>query len=369
MPARFTASPLEELLPVHMASNWTAASLADHLRHGFRAEVAPEGKVGVFSQLDLDEKKNDEYWAAMGSEDNRWYWHSEQTQAKQSATVLWSIGDLKGSKEADSEQIRQRALLATMPVGLGRVLYLASPETWRMRQVDGANLHERFWGQVVRWVVQNDMPAGGKFVRFGTKARTLAGAPIIVSIRVLKDDFTPRTGEKFKVVARAVQQKDANTGTVQGGPIIASADANEVAESPGVYRATLIGIPPGGIEVSLQGANVEKLLADDPVATQKSLLVDILSGTDIEMRNVNADHMNLSRIAQAGGGVASDVAYADILGQRIPDLTHPIETTQRIGLFADPHNKYTRYAHFGFLFLFVGLITTEWIVRKIGGLV
>jgi hypothetical protein len=372
MPASYAASPLEELLPVHLASAWQVSTLADHLRHGFKVEVAPEGMNSIFSQLDLDEKKNAEYWSAMGSEDNRWYWHSEQTQAKQSASVLWQIGDLHPSHAADSDALtsaRQRALLVSMPVGSGRVLYLASPETWRMRQVDGANLHEKFWGQVVRWVVQNDMPAGGKYVRFGSKNKYLAGAPVVVSIRLLKDDFTPRTGEKFKVVARAVKAKDAAIGSVQGGDIIASADAVEIPESPGIYRAVLSGLKPGGIEISLQGATVEKLLADDPVASQKSLLVDILNGTDLELKNINPDHANMARIAQAGNGVASDVIYADILGQCIPDRTHPEVLTERVGLFADPGNPLTRYAHYGFLILFVVLITTEWILRKVGGLV
>ena len=211
MPARYTGTPLAELLPVHLASNWSAVALADHQRHGFRAQVAPEGMNGVFSQLDLDEKKNSDYWSAMGLEDNRWYWHSEQTQAKQSASVIWQIGELHAAPNQDSDALtsaRQRALLVTMPVGMGRVLYLASPETWRMRQVDGANLHEKFWGQVIRWVVQSDMPAGGKYVRFGaSKPRYLAGDPVVVTIRVMKEDFTPATGKHFKVVARGRQAR------------------------------------------------------------------------------------------------------------------------------------------------------------------
>ena len=112
-----------------------------------------------------------------------------------------------------------------------------------MRQVDGANLTDRFWGQVIRWVVQSDLPAGGKFVRFGTsKPRYIAGDAVIVTIRLSKEDYTPRTGETFKVIARAVTPKDPMTGKVEGGSIIATADAVEAPESPGLYRATLNGL-------------------------------------------------------------------------------------------------------------------------------
>lgn len=111
------------------------------------------------------------------------------------------------------------------------------------------------------------------------------------------------------------------------------------------------------------------MLNTDPSATQKTLLVDMLSGTDREMRNVNADHNMMSRIAQAGNGIATDAAYADILAQHIPNLEHTRDTVQQIGLFADPENPYTKKAHWAFMIVFVTLITAEWIIRKAGGLV
>ena len=125
----------------------------------------------------------------------------------------------------------------------------------------------------------------------------------------------------------------------------------------------------GGIEIGLQGADIEKSLADDTVATQKTVLVDILSGTDLEQQNVNPDPNALKSIAEAGNGVGTDISYADILGERIPDRTHSQESVQQIGLFADPRNPMTKIAHWAFLAVFVVLITTEWIVRKVGGLV
>jgi len=370
MPARYTGMPLAELLPVHLSSGWSAATMAEQIRNGWRPAVAPEGSASILSQLGIDEQANAKYWDTMP----RWFWHSEQTQAKQSASVLWQIPDSRPDeqrKPADDSvtAARQRALLATMPVGMGRVMYLASDQIWRMRQVDGINLEDRFWGQVIRWTAQNDMPAGGKFVRFGAnKPRYVSGDSAIVSARLLKEDFTPLLGQKFRIIARETQ-KDSATGKLTAGKVIASADAVGAPESPGVYRAALTGIKPGAVEISLQGAAVEKMLNDDESATQKTLMVDVLSGTEREMRNINADPGTLERVAQAGDGISSDAAYTDVLAQHIPNLETPNESVEQIGLFADPENPYTRRAHYGFLIVFVGLITAEWILRKVGGLV
>ena len=276
-----------------------------------------------------------------------WYWHSEQTQAKQSASVIWEISDAKRDADAGNTSLaesRQRALICTMPVGLGRVMYLSSDSTWRMCASGRRQPPRKILGPGHPLGRAERSPRRRKIrpLRRLQACADVYGEPIVVTIRVSKEDFTPMTGQTFKVVAKGVMPKDPVTGQVEGGPVLTTSDAVEAPESPGVYRATLSGIKPGGIEISLRGAQVEKLLATDPVATQKTLLVDVLTGTDREMRNVNADRNTLSRLAQAGNGISVDAAYADVLAQHVPNLEKPLVTVQQIGLFADPENPYTR---------------------------
>src|SRR5207302_729410 len=51
----------------------------------------------------------------------------------------------KGSAKADDE--KKSAFLCWQPVGRGRIVYLAGPETYRLRFLRGDRLHYRFWGQ------------------------------------------------------------------------------------------------------------------------------------------------------------------------------------------------------------------------------
>ena len=233
-----------------------------------------------------------------------------------------------------------------------------------MRQVSGHNPHERFWGQVIRWVVDNELPAGGKLVRFGTdKPRYVAGDNVVVTARLLGEDFSPMPGQKLKVVARAA------AGGAADARAFAQADLAELPDAPGYYRATLGGLPAGQVELSLQGEAVEQLLAKDPAVTQKTLAIDVQSQLSVEQRNVNADRAALQRVAEAAGGVCLDGPYADVLASHVPKLNYQTEHVEQVGLFTAPGDRYARLSHWAFLAAFVVLAGTEWVIRKAAGLV
>jgi uncharacterized membrane protein len=352
MPQRFAGTPLEDLVPVELSGGeWASAALPDHLKKGFRPAPAPEGQASALSQFTIDEQANGALWSALPP----WYWHSEQTQAKRSANVVWSVGESSTLDDA-----RQRALLATASVGMGRVMYLASDSTWRMRQVNGQNPHERFWGQVIRWVVGNELPAGGKLVRFGTdKPRYVAGDAVVVTARLSGEDLAPLRGQKVRAVARSADAK-----------VIAQADMAELPDAPGYYRATLAGVPAGTAALALEGDAIERLLDKDQVpAAQRALSVDVQSRLSVEQRNVNADRATLARLAEAGGGVALDGPYAAVLAEHLPELNHTTETVEEAGLFADPDARHTRLTHWVFLVVFCAIASAEWVIRKAAGLV
>jgi hypothetical protein len=376
MPQRFGGTPLADLVPVELSTgDWAGAALPGHLKKGFRPATTPEGQTSVLSQFTIDEPANAALWASMPA----WYWHSEHTQAKRSANVIWSVaepGDAPvpqptaaalpasaGQPALDAAPLdvgRERALLATMSVGMGRVMYLASDSTWRMRQVNGQNPHERFWGQVIRWVVGNELPAGGKRLRFGTdKPRYVAGEGVVVTARLFGEDYAPLRGQKLTAVVRGA-----------GAEPVARADLSELPEAPGYYRASLAGIPPGAAVLSLEGETVGPLLDQDQVPPpQRVLTLDVQSQLSVEQRNINADRAALASLAEAGGGVALDGPYAAVLAASLPDLNYTTETIEELGLFADPNDRHTRLAHWAFLALFAAVASAEWVIRKAAGLV
>ena len=356
MPARYTGSPLAELLPVHLSSNWSVATLSDHLKNGFRPRVRPRGEQRL-QPAGSGRPDQRPTTGRMGPGDQKWYWHSEQTQAKQSASVLWEISDLHEPPNPPPMPTRlptpaQRACSRRCPLALGRVMYLASdsttwPASGGRRQPSWTASGVRSCAGLCRATCR---PAETSSASARQSPRYLAGDPVVITIRLLKEDFTPATGQAFKIVARGVTPKDPATGQIDGGPVLATADAVEIPESPGIYRATL------SRHQARRHPDLSARPARGKAAGQRSrrhpknAAVDMLSGTDREMRNVNADRNTMSpSLPRPATASPPTPAYADILAQHIPNLERPTESIQQIGLFADPENPYTRKAHWVFL--------------------
>ena len=360
MPSGYLNSPLAEVLPVMLSGEWTADMLASHLKTGFIPSVTPEGSASILSRLKFDSDENKAAWLASPS----WYWHSEQTEVKPAATVLWSI---ENTGEINTPEMnRRRALLATSSHGSGRVMYLASDQTWRWRQVNGENLQERFWGQTVRWAVGNDLPAGGARARFGTdKPNYVEGESVIVTARLLKEDLTPLSGQAIEVIAQSLEPSSAE----KERKIIGQSHFVEVPESPGQYRAVLAGVRAGQMELSLGGTGIGNLLADVTDEKQKALSIRVQPEVTVEQRDINTDKTKLAEIAKAGGGIMLDGQYASVLAKYIPRPMIEQTRIEQLGFFGDPTNRYTKLTHWIFLGIFCLLISLEWVIRKSIGLV
>ncbi len=305
MPMRYAGTPLAEILPVDLsASPWAPDQLQDQLLHGFSPSLAPDGTDSILGQLSQDAETNAQIWANLPL----WYWHSEQTAARPAATVIWSIQDVASTDAnvapaadaLDAYQLtRRHALLSSMNAGLGRVLYLASPQTWRFRYVqtpgDDSHIedaHRRFWGQVVRWAVGNDLPAGGRFVRFGAEKRNyIGGEPIVLTARVLGENFSPLAGDSFKIVAEREDHSPAGETSMTEAP----------SEGAGIYRGSMT-LPAGLFYLRVSGGQAERLLnADNTVeAAQKTLRIEVSPNATLEDRDVNADPQHMESIATGG---------------------------------------------------------------------
>ncbi len=371
MPRDWGNQPLGKLFPIKFNAVWPAALLRQQNDGGFLPALTVQGAQSSLSQLGVDQRSDSTIWQSMP----RWYWHSAYTHARADARVLWVIsgGGHGNSGNAGGVQAfqaaRRRALLTTMSMGSGRVMYLASNQLWRLRYVHGYNVEDVFLGQLLRWASGSQLPAGGKFVRFGTNHSSYnPGRKVLVQARVLDDQLLPEAHVHFQAVATAIAAK-SNKASGPTAPEVFSAAMVPQAGVPGYYSGRITGLPPGRYRITLKGSGVNRRMLDDPTATVRSLNIRVKSAGNLEMINTTSDPAAMRQIARAGGGVALPGPFADILAQYMPPVKQVIKIPESNSLFAHPHSASTFWLHVLFMLVFITLLTAEWLLRKSAAMV
>ncbi len=375
MPQEWVNQPLAQLFPVNLTTIWPPALLQEQNNRGFVPKLTPQGRQSGLSQLSAGERTNRDIWQFMP----RWYWHSAYTKVRGAARVLWVLGERNATAAttrgaggvSDFNAERHRALLATMSVGAGRTMYFSSDQLWRLRYVNGHNVENAFLGQLLRWASGTQLPAGGRYVHFGTSHSSYQhGQKIVVRARIFDDQLLPQAGLHFNAIATPIVATSQPAGTTAPAPSGGfSAPMMPQAKVPGFYIATLTGLPTGSYHITLQGSGVARRLRDDPTAKVRELTIRVKPAANMELAEATSDPVAMRQIANAGDGVALTGPYTDILARAIHPAVQVITIPQSEGFFLHPHSSTTFWLHIAFLLLFVLLITAEWIIRKAAGLV
>jgi len=101
----------------------------------------------------------------------------------------------------------------------------------------------------------------------------------------------------------------------------------------------------------------------------KSVPVWVAAAPTVEQRNTDPDRQMVADVAKAGGGAMVDGPYAAALARVIPQPDLQEVRYEQLGLFGDRNNYYTKLSHWIFMGIFATLISAEWILRKVAGLV
>ncbi len=367
MPHAFSDKSLSALLPLENSRQQFAEKLAatrpDREQSAFQLSLtadaeqlpmfqmageAATGQRGGFSQLPGHP------WAYTGT-------------PRQSATV-WSYVTLPGDA-----RFREPAILHQF-YGFGQTIWMGIDSTWRWRRRAGDLYHHRFWGQLVRWSARNKAAAGNDQVRL-----TLSDSIIDESETVeVVARFNPRilsqlTDGTVEVIVSAVDDRAReNQGTdtaasAQSPPIqpteVKPPEASEnserkvilqaSAEHPERFSARLPQLPTGSWNIQLR-------ITDSQLQLTGRVASDLLVQPKLsdELANVSCNRDLLEQVAQLSGGQMIEPYNI----AQLPELLRPQDqSTATI-------SEYSLWDHWGLLLIFFGLLTGEWVVRKLNGL-
>jgi len=359
LPYRWAGTPLEEVLPVKLLEPAPPADLGTTLaREELPLTLTPAGEVSEITRLIPGRERNLELWELLPQ--SRWL--NPIAGLKPGAEVLVTVKSAASNAEDRAARLlaQRGAVFVTHAFGAGRVLYAGIDSTWRWRFRLGDELHRRFWGQVVRWAVSDQLSAEDDLVRLGTNALEYeARAHVKVKALMKNEDGTPFEDEFVDAVIE--RTTDGKEGRLRLEPI---------PRSDGRYRGETsledIGLP--ALPSGASGAAVEyRVHLDAPALPGYNVRNDraavafvVQPAPDLEERDVACNVELLEDLASITGGEflpfsRFQEAIALLQDRSVPDRNQEVERVTESSLWNHP------------LLLAVallGFLAAEWILRK-----
>jgi uncharacterized membrane protein len=320
-PQTFHDTPLEELLPVELASSsGTAMSTAEE---EFRPHLTVAGRVSPIFRFGADEAESSSIFEQLPGV----YWFAPVERAKPAASVL---------AEHPSVQVDGRPipLLATQFFGAGRTLYQGFTGTWRWRNKVEDLYFARYWVQSVRLLSRSKLLGKNRAVEMMVdRRRYRRGDPVQVTARVLDESILVGSDGKIEVAF------DRADGTTRSVGLTRRLDGQPIFE--GIYQQT----DDGNYRVRLMSPAVD---GSEPVE------FTVLPPPG-ELDRIQMNEGELKSIASVTRGVYHPLAeLAKTLGELPPGRKVSLHTDPPIELW----NKWPM------LVLLVLLLAAEWIMRK-----
>ncbi|MBM4031896.1 MAG: hypothetical protein FJ291_08940 [Planctomycetes bacterium] len=362
MPHAYANAPLAHLLPVTVKPDETTEPYVASPDERFRIELTPEGRDHVITRLKVDPPENLEAWASLPD----LHWRHPIAATKPGALVLAyamppqppdfmrvepvaqppTAVPAKGQSDEIIRQreqyVRERALLVTHNAALGRVLFVATDHTWRLRYRVGDTHHHRFWGQVLRWATADKLPAGTNLVKLGTdRPRYSPDQPVRVRAKITQADFTP------------VESDDVTAVVFLADRPVLRRKMDYVKGSLGLYSADLGKLDGGTYRVELDAPAAKGLLASEGA---DKVAADFFIEPSVPQEQVElaANRGLLERIATLTGGQVADPAHA---ADALAALGTP-------SLVLPDRRQWSLWNSWPLLVLIVALAGVEWFFRK-----
>lgn len=362
MPHAYSGEAFADMCPINYhRSNGTQYGSPDE---AFRIEATSEGRNHIILQQASSRALNARIWGGIPPI----MWRHEVESTKEGATVLayakpllvdedralTRIEDAQSVEQA-IEQLasrkqyeRENPLVVIQKYEMGKVAMFCTDRTWRLRYRVGDTYHHRLWGQVLRWGTGVNLRSGTDLVRLGTDQLSYTPHdPIKVTAKVIDEESRPVLDDKITVTL----YKDDRE--------VLSKRLDYLEDSNGLYEGLLNPIDePGRYRLELKGKKAGKLLAKDNLKWIETQLRIVITKNPIELAELTASREIPTRMASLTGGAVAFPGNAAALVDLFGETKEVVKEKRETPLW-----------HSWPLFLvFIGLVTTEWVLRKKGGL-
>ena len=319
---------IRELYPVVLNRFVNANSSSQTVIQSWPFEFTREGKEAGFLQITEEQVSSAEVW----KEFQGVYSAYPTSGAKAGATVYAYFSDPR-TQSASGLPV----LLASQYYGAGRVIYLGSPEMWRMRSIDEV-YYDRFWTKSIREAGQARLKRGNnRGTLLLERNQFVLGQTVRVRAQLTDPQFNPLTAES---VLAEVFDPDGRPMTP---PVRMQRDANRAGQFVGSFRVSSPGVWRIDVPIPQSG-------------NQLSEKIDVVL-PNLETDNARQNAQLLRRIAEDTGGAYFPLSEAATeVPKRLPNRGEEFQIDQQLKTLWDRE---------WLMYLLIGLLSIEWLTRKL----
>lgn len=273
-------------------------------------------------------------------------------KAKPGCEVLVEFKAFRDQVERGQSEEDWFPLIITSRFGQGRILSLASDETWRWRYEVADLYHQRFWNQVSVWCMRPPFAVSDEYlsVDAGNRVYTV-DEPVTIRAKLLNEDRLPIENGNVKAVFS------------QSGTELARLEMLEQIDSGGVYQGVFRDLesltksiaydPTKEVTVHIEASGVPW----EALKTKTSFRID--QTVDLESSQLACDTERLASIAQKTKVESLSLQSLDELENLLSVHTRGSINKGRLSLAES----------YIWLSLIMTVLAVEWILRKRFGLV
>lgn len=330
-PRRYAQTPIAALLPVQIDE--ADESKTTEWKDVFHPRITREGVRSPLLRLeDKDGDRNTALWEGSNPLPG-FYWHYRALKAKPLARVL-------AEHPSDRTQNGNDPIWAWQYFKSGTVFWSAVDECWRWRAGIGDKYVYRFYSQILRFLAAGRFQRSKRFLLATDKVKYTVGEEARISARVLDQKYQLSTEKAQEII---VERPDGQSEKLE---------LKLIEGKPGNYEGRYHPPKVGSYRVSIDPGTT----GSDSDVAPKLFEVKFPS---IELEEPRMDQPSLEAVATASGGKFIRLDGLSELPDKIGPMTETVAATA---------NERELWDNNLVLLLFMGILTLEWVGRKVARL-
>ncbi|HEY8666811.1 MAG TPA: hypothetical protein VIL86_09110 [Tepidisphaeraceae bacterium] len=331
-PQAYRNTAIEAVLPVNIAK---VDSLENEptITQGFRPTLTREGAASSFFRFFSDKEKNEKY---LHDDLPVLFWYCRGVSAKRGVGETYAEHPSDLSPDSDG---RKAPILVVGRFGAGRTLFSAVDDSWRWRFYTGESVFDTYWVQQLRYLARAKKLGQRKMTFGAVRPAYELGEQIRINMRVLDPSVQPQLPENIRVEIvddKGTPIRQENLVRQEGQPelYVMSYAADRVGEFYARLPSIAPGMDPKEEHFSVLVPRLELMQPE----VNRTLLSTLASETNGQLVEFNQARTELPKLITSAAKII------------------PIESAEP--LWDAPLA----------IVIFVLLITVEWVLRKVYGM-